>query len=68
MPRVPVPEVAVTKWVLTTLPPGSTRSYWNVASKVFAVPVARNGLLTVWNGSGDSTRIVGVSASKSARV
>ena len=68
VPRVPVPDVAVTKFSSTTFPSASTSSYWNVASKVFAVPVTRSGLVTSSNGSGDSTRIAGVWSSKSARV
>src|SRR5262245_46619829 len=68
VPRVPVPEVAVTKFLSTTFPSASSSSYWKVASNVFAVPVARSGLDTWANGSGDSTRISGVSSSKSARV
>ena len=68
VPRVPVPDVAVTKFSLTTLPAGSTSSYWKFASNVFAVPLARTGLDTASNGSGDSTRMAGVQSSKSARV
>ena len=60
VPRVPVPDVAVTKFLSTTFPSLSTSSYWNVASNVFAVPVTRSGLETCSNGSGDSTRIRGV--------
>ena len=68
VPRVPVPDVAVTKCVSTTLPDGSTTSYWKFASNVLAVPVAWIGFETVSNASGDSTRMAGVSSSKSARV
>ena len=54
---------------LQELAAGSRRSYWNVASKVFAVPVACSGLVDVQRtGSGDSTRMIGVSSSKSFRV
>ena len=67
VPRVPVPEVAVTKCVSTTFPVESLTSYSKFASKVFAVPVARIGLVTASNGSGDSTSTEGVCSSKSSR-
>ena len=35
-PAGPVPDVAVTKCSSTTLPSGSTTSYWKLASNVFA--------------------------------
>ena len=64
-----LPDVAVTKWCASSLPSPPTRSYSNVASNVLAVPVAcSSGPWTVSNGSGDSTRIAGVSSSKSERV
>ena len=60
VPRVPVPEVAVTKFSAMTRPSESVSSYWKFASNVLAVPVARNGLEIASNGSGDSTRMDGV--------
>ena len=67
VPRVPEPDVAVTKWCESTFPAGSSSSYSKFASNVFAVPQTRSGDATVANGSGASTRIAGVSSSKSER-
>ena len=67
VPRVPEPELAVTKCLSSTVPSAASSSAMKFASNVFAVPARCTGLETVSNGSGDSTRIRGVSASKSAR-
>src|SRR5207302_8275471 len=68
VPRVPEPDVAVTKRQAARTPGELRISRSNVASNVFAVPETRNGLVTVCLGSGDSTTIAGVTSSKSARV
>ena len=46
------PDVAVTKFSAMTAPSVSVSSYWKFASNVFAVPVARSGLVTSSNESG----------------
>ena len=63
VPRVPLPEVAV------TVPPASLRAAesnsldWKVASKTSAVPMTLRGLVTTSNGAGLSTKIGGVTDS-----
>jgi hypothetical protein len=68
VPRSPEPDVAVTKSWCSTFPFSSSRSYSNVASNVFALPVTRSGLDTVDSAVGDSTRIAGTRLSTAFRV
>ena len=67
VPRVPVPEVAVVKVRLRSLPFAPRTSMETVASKTFAVPRSRIGLLTLSPESGDSMRICGVCSSIARR-
>ncbi len=67
VPRVPLPEVAVTvPWPVC--PVASVSSTLKVASKVSAVPETTRGEPTLSPMQGDSMKIAGVSASKLARV
>ena len=61
-------DVAVVNVRRMRLPAPSRTSSETVASKTFAVPRSRIGLVTLSPGNGDSTRICGVSSSKSLRV
>ena len=58
----------MTKCFASTVPDASASSYWNVASNVFDEPASRSLPATRSNGSGSSTRIAGVTSSKSLRV
>ena len=62
LPRVPVPEVAWTCWVLSTRPAASRSSRTNWASKVSAVPLTCSGLCTTAPAAGVSMTIAGSGA------